>query len=396
MLDNNQRTLGYLSGAPSVSTRDDAPKGGPRTHVLGVIRGFERAGWHVLPYIVGDRIPLKTYRVGPPKGSMPNKIVFDLARTAMGYYNRHQAFNELRGKVDWVYERLSTFQALGYPFRRVGVPWILETQGIFYREAKVERNSIALGTLAKRIETAAYHNCNVIISVSTTLKELLVDEVGVTPDKILVIPNGVDIVFFDPANYQPKRLFGGFTIGFVGALISWQALELLFDAVYDLRNDGLDMHVAVIGEGDIRQALEERVRSLGLHDRVRFLGSQPRSEIGHYLAGFDVGYSGQIHTSHTKMYHSPLKLYEYMAMAVPPVASAYEDAQATITDSVTGYLFEPGNKEDLKRALRKAYDNRKVLSSMGLRARQTVIERHSWDARVKQMIEGIEAILGQQ
>ncbi len=51
------------------------------------------------------------------------------------------------------------------------------------------------------------------------------------------------------------------------------------------------------------------------------------------------------------MYHSPLKLYEYMAMAKPVVASAFEDAQRVIRDRETGFLFQPGDKEDLKRTL---------------------------------------------
>ena len=49
--------LGYLSAAPTVSTRPGAASAGPRAHILGTINGFRAAGWEVRPYIAGDRLP---------------------------------------------------------------------------------------------------------------------------------------------------------------------------------------------------------------------------------------------------------------------------------------------------------------------------------------------------
>ena len=48
-------SLAYLSGAPRVSTRDDAEMIGPKNHVLGIISGFQENGWKVDRFIVGDR-----------------------------------------------------------------------------------------------------------------------------------------------------------------------------------------------------------------------------------------------------------------------------------------------------------------------------------------------------
>ena len=49
--------LGYLSAAPTVSTRPDAASAGPRAHILGVVNGFRALGWEVRPWIAGDRLP---------------------------------------------------------------------------------------------------------------------------------------------------------------------------------------------------------------------------------------------------------------------------------------------------------------------------------------------------
>jgi glycosyltransferase involved in cell wall biosynthesis len=90
------------------------------------------------------------------------------------------------------------------------------------------------------------------------------------------------------------------------------------------------------------------------------------------------------------MYHSPLKIYEYMAMGKPIVASAFADARTAIRDGETGFLFEGGDKGDLKRALARAYSSRGELAEMGHEARRDAVDLHSWAARVRDLIPKVE------
>jgi len=96
-----------------------------------------------------------------------------------------------------MYERFAVLQALGWVFKRDGIPWILETSGLYSDEAKTERNSLVLTGVARRLEVFAYGRCDVLVCVSAALKELVVEKTGVDPEKILVVPNGVDAAFFD-------------------------------------------------------------------------------------------------------------------------------------------------------------------------------------------------------
>ncbi len=93
------------------------------------------------------------------------------------------------------------------------------------------------------------------------------------------------------------------------------------------------------------------------------------------------------------MYGSPQKLYEYMAMEKPVIASDFEDAVRLIDDKETGYLFEANSKEGLKEALRKAYTNRHMLREMGKAARKQVVTHHSWSERVASLIDSVNSIL---
>lgn len=390
------KSLGYLSAAPRVSTHLDAESAGARAHVLGTIKGFEGLNWKVKPFIVGDRVPRKLVMKGSEKvlssGFIPT-LTADLIRRWMSLVNGRRAWQELGGQVDWVYERFASLQSLGWVFKRQGVPWILETNGPFFYEAKTERKSLVLSGLARWVEIKAYRECDVLVCVTEALKEIVVREASIPSEKVVVVPNGVDTTFFDPERQKAKRLFKDFTVGFVGGLLAWQGLDLLLEALSELRVKGINISLVVMGDGPMRPLWEAQAQQLGISANVIFVGRKPWQEVPEYIAGFDVGYSGQVQLQVGKMYHSPLKLYEYMAMAKPVVASAFEDAQRVIRDRETGFLFQPGDKEDLKRALSSAYQSRSTLLQMGQRAREEIVANHGWVAREQSMIAVAERIL---
>jgi glycosyltransferase involved in cell wall biosynthesis len=388
--------LGYLSGSPRVSTDPEAEASGARAHILGISEAFEQLGWSVERFIVGDQAPRAWTGPGSQQAiskSFVRRLAADLMRLALGRLNARRARHLFRGRVDLVYERFGAFQALGAGCRKDGVPWILETNGPLFYEAKIERKSLVLSGIARRLERAAYQQCDLVVCISHRLREIIIDWCGVPSAKTVVVPNGVDTSFFDPARYEPKRPFSGFTIGFIGNLYAWAGLDLLFQAVAELHQAGIEVNVVVVGDGLMRQRLEKQVEDLALAEHVVFAGRLPRPAVPPYIAGFDVGYSGQVKLQIGEMYHSPLKIYEYMSMAKPAVASAFDDARSAIADGTTGFLFAPGDKESLKAAVRRAVDAGPELQRMGRVARDEVVAHHSWTARVGTLLTEVERIL---
>ena len=392
-----KKRLGFISAAPRISTRPDTEVSGPRTRVLGLIRGFEALDWEVKRFIIGDRVPQNLMANASEKainGKFFRTLAADLVRLILGTVNTQRSWQELGGQVDWAFEFAASLQSLGWSFKRHGVPWIVHTEALLFHEAKTERKSIVLSGIARRLELKAYQECDALVCVTEALKEMVVRESGVLPEKVVVVPNGVDTELFNPERYEPKRLFAGFTVGFVGGLYGWQALDLLLLALHDLRAEGMDLSLVVVGDGIMSATWQAQAQRLGIASNVNFVGRVPWSDVPQYMAGFDVCYTGQVQLQVGKMYHSPLKLYEYMAMAKPVVASAFEDAQRMIQEGETGFLFEPGNQEDLKRALKRAYESKEQLPVIGQQAREVVVAQHSWVARVKTMIADLEQILG--
>ena len=292
--DFGARRLGYLSGAPRVTTRPDAEIGGPRSHILGVMSGFRQLGWSIEPYIVGDRSSPGV--VTRDAGKLLRKggqwaLLADMARIGLSPLNSRAAWRGLAGRVDWVYERFSVFQALGRAFAQAGVPWILETNEMQSEEARVDRNSLVLTSLARRHERQAYLDCSMLVCVSEALKQLITTRLGVPGDKIAVVPNGVDTDFFRPRPNEP-RAFEGFTLVYAGGIEPWQGIDLLLRAMADLRNDGLPVHAVIAGDGPVRRDCERLAGELGLGPYVQFLGTVSREAVPHVIASGDLGYSG--------------------------------------------------------------------------------------------------------
>lgn len=395
-LDGNAtgRRLAYLSGALRVSTRLDAETGGPRAHILGITSAFRSLGWDLDSYIIGDRVPAALSRRSEHlMQGTASAFTADLARVALRYLGQRRVWREF-GPVDWVYERFASFQALGKIFQRHGSVWILESNGLFFREAKADRQSMQLTDLARHFEVGAYRDCDVLICVSRTLRDMICAETGVDPSKILVIANGVDTEFFNPELYIPERHFDAFTVGFVGRLIAWQGIDVLLQAVSEVRREcNFDIKLTLAGDGAMREAWQRMASELGLTEHVAFLGQLPLSRVPAIIAGCDIGFSGQIELKTGGMYHSPLKIYEYMAMAKPVIASAFDDSVSVVRQDETGYLFRSGDRTKLKEALIRAYRMRDSLPAMGTAARREIVTNHSWCTRVLQMIDGISLIM---
>jgi glycosyltransferase involved in cell wall biosynthesis len=391
------RRLGYLSGAPRVSTHRDAEASGPRSHILGVVSAFRALGWQVDPFIIGDRMPSRVARDSERllTRGLAWALLADAGRLGLRAVNSRRAWKQLGHRVDWVYERFAAFQALGQPFRAHGIPWILETQGPFYEEAKTDRNSLVLTRLARRLELAAYRSCDAIVCVSQALKEIIVRDAELEPEKVLVVPNGVDTSVFDPERHPPHRCCEGFTVVYVGSLIGWQGIDLLLTAMRELSDEnGIDINLVIVGDGPMRARWEAMTQRLQLRDQVRFLGRVPHSEVPSLIAGGEIGFAGHSDRRGGQVYHSPLKLYEYLAMGKPVVASMTEDSRAIVREGQTGFLFEPGNPVQLKLALRRAYATRRELNRYGPAARRDVLTRHGWQARVQTIVRGVEDVLG--
>jgi teichuronic acid biosynthesis glycosyltransferase TuaC len=137
----------------------------------------------------------------------------------------------------------------------------------------------------QQILTAAAH-ANGLLAVSHSLRDDMI-AMGMEADKIRVHYTGVDLDRFRPADRAAAKTalgVSGELVVSLGALIPRKGHDIVIEAIARLA----DVTLLIAGEGPERGRLTSLVRSLGLGDRVRFLGNVPHQELPAILAAADV------------------------------------------------------------------------------------------------------------
>ena len=222
-----------------------------------------------------------------------------------------------------------------------------------------------------------YQQCDAVVAVSPSLKDLIIQEYQIPKQKIFVIPNAFSRA---DLNWKEKKQQSSIIhIGFVGLLTHWIGIHTLLEALPKL---SFPVRVSILGEGPYKRELEKMVEKLGITDKVYFKGFVARPELFETMDQFDLGYSGHIPLS-TDRYHSPMKLYEYLGRGVPVVASDDEDSKKLIGDNKHGFIFKRNDPISLAETLKQAYQCRDQWTQMGTQGRDLIAKSHLWEHRVQ-------------
>ena len=170
---------------------------------------------------------------------------------------------------------------------------------------------------------------------------------GLDRDRVSVLPNPTPLAAdLRPRDELKRELsLNGATLAFAGRLTAQKSLEVALEAV--AQSDGVRLLVA--GEGDERPRLERRAQELGLGDRVRFLGAQPRSRVVELLAAADA----MILSSSWENF--PHTVVESLAAGTPVVATATGGVAEVVEDGVNGLLVPAGDPAALAQAVRRYF-----------------------------------------
>jgi glycosyltransferase involved in cell wall biosynthesis len=296
--------------------------------------------------------------------------------------------------ADFVYERYQVGSAAGRTVAaRLGVPLVLEYNG---SELWISRHwgrgaSRLEGRLAK-LERRTLLDASLLVVVSDVLRDAVVEE-GVPPERVLVNPNGVDVDTLAPyrtGSPSDRRAGAGLpeapTIGFVGTFGLWHGVKLLpalVDAVPESR-------WVIVGDGalfvDVREEMDER----GLGDRVLMTGIVERPRALELLACCDVCVSPHVpNPDGTPFFGSPTKLFEYMGLAKPIVASNLGQIGEVLEHERTALLCEPGNVDEAAAAVRRLLSDAELRGRLGAAALDVAEREHTWAAHVRRILDAL-------
>ncbi len=264
---------------------------------------------------------------------------------------------------------------------RAGRPWVVGGLRVAERQ---RRWHLALDRLTSRLSAGS-------ACVSEGVRRFSVEAGRLDPDRLVVIPNGVDPAPFDRARAVDRASIGvppgAFLTLYVGRLDPQKGLGFLLQAAAKVAETRPDWHLALVGDGPGREALESQIEANPLlRERTHRLGR--RDDVPALLKAADLLVLPSLWEG------MPNVVLEAMAASRAVVATRVEGTEDLVVPGETGWLVPPGDAEALAGALLEAASDPARLRRQGEAGRARV-EAAFTPARVVEAYERLWAgVLG--
>src|SRR5437016_335830 len=205
--------------------------------------------------------------------------------------------------------------------------------------------------------------------------------------KIHRVYNGIDLEHFPiprlPTAHSQPRIVS------VGRLVTFKGFEQLIDVCAELGRRGLDFICEIIGDGPLRENLQEKIDKLSLSSRVTLLGSLSQGGVFEKLQAGDIFALPSITDRQGASDVFPTVIMEAMSAARPVVSTRLAGIPELVVHEETGFLVRPGDTMALVEALEQLIRNPELRLRYG-RAGRMRIEQHF---RIEQTIRPLVELL---
>jgi glycosyltransferase involved in cell wall biosynthesis len=401
--------IGYLmqNGAPDLSKTS-----GPQLHTVAVIKGLTKKGNQVRTIALqrnslGWSDDLTTWSkkyCGYTRNSafhlfesVTRRIQYEFKLPFIGYYDSLHFSDtcvRLLGGWDLIYERHGYLGYGGvFTARRLDIPLVIELNGNIIKE--IDEIGVEMSSIQRDIgrwrTIKTLMGANHIIAVSAALKNLLIKNINISEDKISVVENGVNLELFS-RQYDGKYIREKFSVNkgpiiiFVGSFQPWHGVDLLVDAIRMISSRYPNLRLLLIGNGDGRASIENKIAEFGLVDKIIILGQLSQENVAELISIADIAVAPYPY-QHSEIVGTPLKLLEYMAAGKAILATSAK-IHEIISDGYTGLRVPPADKYSLANGLCQLIENEEVREQLGENAKIQA-QYYSWD----QVVERLNSIL---
>jgi len=266
------------------------------------------------------------------------------------------------------------------------IPHILEVNALLAREA--HRQHRLHPWLARGIMGQEQNFLSKVGTIFVVSKQLKMDICPGQPN-IIVNPNGVDTRRFDPQRplENIKKRYGiqnRQVVGWIGSFGPERGITALLNIAAAVSKKMPTVCFMIVGDGPLRPWIETEISRRGMAENILLTGAVSRERVPHYIAAMDIALAP--YPPGGASYFSPLKVFEYMSMARPVVATNIGQCVELLKEGA-GVVLPPGGPELWAVALAELLNDSKTRSSMGNKARQRVLAHYTWNDNVRRIVE---------
>ncbi|OGM75739.1 hypothetical protein A2382_00610 [Candidatus Woesebacteria bacterium RIFOXYB1_FULL_38_16] len=258
-----------------------------------------------------------------------------------------------------------------------GVPFVVTLPGT---DAYLVYKNQIFAWVAKLI---ANRSSGIVSNSSVHLKRIM--DLGIKKDKLCdVISYPVDVSSLSPNKNGVKELKkklkilkDEFVILAVGRLVYKKGFEFLIKAMPLILKEHKKVKLIIGGEGDLMNDLKRLVTKLQFEDKVIFVGTIGRNEIGVFYNMADVLVAPSVYDKNGNVDGGPLVSAESMACGKPQILTEILGMADEMRDGVNGFIIKPENQDEIAKAVMKLIKSPKIQQEMGRNNRKLLTARLS-------------------
>ena len=218
---------------------------------------------------------------------------------------------------------------------------------------------------------------NRVFAVSNSLKQAMLTELALMPDRIAVLPNGVDPDVFYPADADTARRGERVRALWVGHYVEVKRVDHLVRAFARALQSRPRLHLSLLGDGPDRQKVEDLVTELGLTSRLEFLPATDRAGVAKAMRAHDF----VCVSSATETFS--LVTLEALACGIPVLSTACGGPEDLITQPRLG-LIVSNDVDGLTSGLIEMAD--RTFGADAIKLHGYVRDSFSWDTIAARLI----------
>jgi glycosyltransferase involved in cell wall biosynthesis len=220
-----------------------------------------------------------------------------------------------------------------------------------------------------------------VVTTGESLRQTLIHDLGLLPDRVTSVPTGIDPVRFAPGDKMAVRQALNLDanrhyLGIVATLRSWKGHLYLLEAFAKLNLP--DWTLLIVGEGPQKENINARIKSLGLENQVVLVGQTSETEI--WMRALDIfclpSYANE---------GVPQSIIQAMLTGLPIVTTPIGAILEAVDDNQTALVVSPRDVDELAGAIGRLIADPQLVTLLGQQARHRAETRFSLQGMIARM-----------
>ena len=258
---------------------------------------------------------------------------------------------------------------------KLGIPVIVKIDDAVYEK------STGLKSIQRKVEkilsAKTLNKSSKILVANNETKEIVNEFYDVSPEKIEIMPNGIDTKIFHTSVVKKSKM-----ILFSGVMYNHRGIDVLLNAAPTVIKKIPEVKFVLLGDGPELDNLKKIAENLKIEKNIEFKGWIKRDEVMNYLADASIAIGPLRSTTVTKN-ALPIKVLEYMASSLPILSQKNTLANDVLVDDENGYSVT--DPEDLATKIIHILENNEKRIKMGIKSYEMSL-KFDWENVAKKIL----------